>query len=254
MIRELKYYWINNLISKSNDNLMIPHSDYISKNNYPNRDTQLFNTWVTLKYRDHHLMNLQALDYQTTIKDPSTGRNISSRPNDDNIFIPRNHDGPEYQQVQKDLDYVISDSFRIIRADAEEPYRMVGINADYSVVLITTTEKENGNYIFPNIVSLYSLQRTDLVTDTQIYNVVYGNQKDLNINTDDKAYALRIDKEFPSQSVFIRERQGSNIPRVYLGDEVWIYSRYNPGNPIVEQREEDLKSVRQSIISEIFPN
>ena len=97
---------------------------YISADKFPEQISELINTEITLKYRNHNIV--ENLD-----NTPSSGR-----PSDDISWSPRNPISPEYSGDQYSI---FEDTFIVLRADKTEPYRLIARSEDYKIILINST-------------------------------------------------------------------------------------------------------------------
>lgn len=100
-------------------NLMIPFSDHVTAFKFPKQNEQLLNTTVTLKYRDRHISDKEAINI------PSSGR-----PKDDVVFTEAdiNKEG--------DDNIIFTRDFIILRADITEPYKYIAVSTDYRHIVI----------------------------------------------------------------------------------------------------------------------
>ena len=210
-------------------------------NSFPKQNTELLNTEVTLQYRNrNHWEDVEVLDYPATIKDES-GRLIPSRPEDDEEFQDRSGEGPDYED---DYDYIHTGVFRIVRADVEKPYTLIAVKDDYTAVVVSSSEPIDGGYKFQSIISVYNLQREDLlaVRTVQIYDEKsYAEPREL-----PEGVVFRVDSVDPNRSVIMEllpAKYGTRLVRFVTGDEVLsdiimktddTFAKYNDINVITE--------------------
>lgn len=100
-------------------NLMIPFSDHVTAFKFPKQNEQLLNTTVTLKYRDRHIADKEAVNI------PSSGR-----PKDDVVFSEAdiNKEG--------DDNIIFTSDFIILRADISDPYKYIAVSTDYRHIIV----------------------------------------------------------------------------------------------------------------------
>ena len=211
-------------------------------NSFPKQNTELLNTTVTLQYRNrNHWEDIEVLGYPATIKDES-GRSMPSRPEDDDTYQPREGEGPDYED---DNDYIHEGEFRIVRADAVEPYTLIAIKDDYSVVVVSSSEPVDGGYKFQSIVSVYNLQREDLLAVRTVQ--IYDEKASTNPVDLPEGVVFRVDSVDPNRSVIMEllpARYGTRLVRFVTGDEVLsdiimknddTFAKYNNINVISEE-------------------
>lgn len=179
-------------------NMETPGSRYITAKIFPEQISDLLNTEVTLKYRNHYIVD----DYDR----PSSGR-----PEDDTEWSPR----PDYGPESIDQSDVFEDKFIVIRADNAEPYRLIAISKDYKMILVNSTRKNDLNeYEFINKICEYPVQ------DNNFFGLEIQDQYAGEIN-ELSAVSLRIDAGEPCYSVMVEFLGSTNYIRFVLGDEVF---------------------------------
>lgn len=162
-------------------NIWYPRSDYVGYNRYPAQDSSIVNNIVTLKYRNMYKVDMFQEDM-----------------------------GP-VDEIEEDPHFVYEDNFRVIRCDIEEPYRMVSISIDNSIILVN----DSRNYI--NEVVQYPIQYDEFI-GIDIFND-YGDKFR-------EGVTIRVDNGEPCHTVIIEFLTDEKI-RVVLGDEVASHmSRY----------------------------
>lgn len=203
MIKQ-KYDVLLHLLTRAT-NLNIPYSDYVKGDKFPEQNKELINTKVTIQYRDYYKYDIEILDIK------------ANRPKDDTPNIP-NTEGPESYEYN----HIYKDEFRVVRADAEAPFVLIGINDDYSRIIINSSEpKENGGYKFEDLVSIYPIQRNEF-TAIGVYSQYVGELDRL------VGATMRVDACEPCASIII-ELVGDNTVRFTLGDEHFsvLYDYYD---------------------------
>lgn len=98
-------------------NIMIPFSLNVSNSKYPAQNNNIVGTTRVLKYRDRFI----ATSENDEIPD-------NGRPHDDEKFVP-------FSSLIKENDLIKQNSFIILRADIESPYRYIAISTDYSKII-----------------------------------------------------------------------------------------------------------------------
>ena len=190
-------------------NLEKPYTSYITDEYFPDQITELLNTAITLKYRNHYVYSKEIYSVPATIT--FNGRTMSSRPSDDINFTERMIGPEDFED-----DYILTDLFTVLRADAVEPHVLIAINADYSVLLISSTETDNnGEYKFNTLINEYPVQNNTLfglATLDQFSEQLYGYSGE-----EYDGVVLRVDKTEPCNTV-IAEFVDDGI-RYVLGDE-----------------------------------
>lgn len=189
-------------------NLYRPYSDYVNGAIFPNQITSLLNTTVTLKYRNHYIA-----DYQETQSREPIIKGSSSRPSDDDKFVAPT-EGPD------DIDprIVFEDKFRIIRADAAEPYVLIGISEDYSKILVNSSKIVNGKYEYETKVSEWPVQDNSLI-GIAVYDHYVREPEEI------KGVTMRVDTGEPCYSVIMEILGSTGYVRFVLGDEMYSIVR-----------------------------
>ena len=208
------------------------YTNFLMPNNGDGEETELINTRITLKYRDHSIMNLQALDYPATITDES-GSPMRSRPDDDPYdVIPINPEGPDF-----DEEYVYVDEFIIVKSTNNKCKEIVAINDDMSVVLVSTYE--NGAYI--DRVHIYDLQRFDLI-GTCYKVTIDGEERN--------AYVIAASEGEPCHGVLAVPYDDS--VKFITTDDFNVYETPDEYDPPVIKSIEDIITYRQELLEEYF--
>ena len=179
-------------------NVSMPFCKYISGNVFPTQIPELLNTDITLKYRNHYLVDNSDL--------PCIGR-----PSDDTEYRPKSYDGPEFNGDQND---VYSGTFTVIRADGSEPFRLIAVSKDYKKILINSTKVKDGAYEFLTKISEYSVQ------DNMFFGLDVRDQYAGELN-ELKAVSVRVDEGEPCYSVMLEFLGATNYIRFILGDEAF---------------------------------
>ena len=179
-------------------NVSMPFCKYISGNVFPTQIPELLNTDITLKYRNHYLVDNSDL--------PCIGR-----PSDDTEYRPKSYDGPEFNGDQND---VYSGTFTVIRADSSEPFRLIAVSKDYKKILINSTKVKDGAYEFLTKISEYSVQ------DNMFFGLDVRDQYAGELN-ELKAVSVRVDEGEPCYSVMLEFLGATNYIRFILGDEAF---------------------------------
>ncbi len=200
-------------------NLVQPYSDYVTATEFPEQITELLNTEVTIKYRNHYLSDISLIEKPATII--RDGETISSRPSDDAQQMEARKI-PETEE--KESPFVQEDKkFRIVRADAAEPYRLIAISTDYEVIVVNSTKKDDsGEYAFKTLVSEYATQLNEYV-GLGCYDQYAG------VITELKAATIRVDATEPCYSVLMEFLGSTGVVRFILGDEAasMLYDYYD---------------------------
>lgn len=188
-------------------NLVQPYSDYVQPNIFPEQISELLNTEVTIKYRNHYLSDRSLNERAATII--RNGEIISSRPSDDRQQIET-----RVSKVEEDeFPFVSEGTFRIVRADATPPYRLIGISTNYQFIIVNSSEQdESGEYAFTYLVSEYPTQLNEYI-GLECYNQYGGEIQEL------RAATLRVDATEPCYSILIEFLGSTGIARFILGDE-----------------------------------
>lgn len=190
-------------------NTTSPHSDQIDKETYPTQNSDLIGTKVLVKYTNFYRCN-----EKEALEEPAVSADGKSlRPHDDNqhlfpIIIP---------DIDIDSKDFWEEEFTVLRADLDEPNVFIGINEDYSVILVGSTKmNEMFHYDFIDNVYVYPIQKNEL------YNVRlkthYMNENYVEDFYRD-AILLRIDDCDPAQAILM-EYINSNTVRLILSDEI----------------------------------
>lgn len=188
-------------------NIEMPGCKYIAANVFPEQISELINTEITLKYRNHNIID--------NYNEPSSGR-----PSDDSPWVSKPNTGPEYSGDPSD---VYEDKFIVLRADSTEPYRLIARSLDYKMILINSTEiDDSGEYKFKTIISEYPVQ-DNTYFGLEIQDQYVGEIDELG------AVTLRVDAGEPTYSVLVEFLGSTGIIRFVLGDEVFskIQDRYD---------------------------
>ena len=170
-----------------------PICKYITPYSFPEQISELINTDVTIKYRNHKI-----IDHEL-----GAPRN---RPADDVEYIPRAI-GPD----DFDMHDVYTGKFKVLRADAGEPYRFIGISQNYQKIIVGSTEIEDGEYRFLHEVMEYPIQN----------NVYFGIAVENQYIEEDKiipAVTIAADTA-EGHNVVLLEHYSDNIIRFTLADE-----------------------------------
>lgn len=190
-------------------NMMMPYCKYISADKFPDQISELLNTEVTLKYRNHNWIDNVNIE-------------STSRPSDDYPWTPKGEDSPEFSGDQHD---VYEDKFVVLRADATPPYRLIARSRDYKIILINSTDIDEGTgeYKFRSYVSEYAVQ------NYQLYYLDISDQYAGEIS-ELKAVTLRVDAGEPTYSVLVEYLGNTGYIRFVLGDEVFsnLLDRIDP--------------------------
>lgn len=151
-------------------NIEIPYSDFVQSNKFPEQISELLNTKVTIKYRNHYRSDLECINRAAVrYKD---GVKVSSRPSDDIQMME--DDTPAIVDVSDQTD-IYSGKFIVVRADKTEPYVMIGIKDDYSAMVINSTEiDDSGEYKFYSKISEYATQMNEFI-GLQVFVRFMGN-------------------------------------------------------------------------------
>lgn len=205
-------------------NLEVPFSDYVKSDSFPEQISELLNTTVTLKYRNHYLTNLDLTTRAATIiKD---GKLVSSRPRDDDQQL-EDRVPSVYEEEEQPFDY--EGDFIVLRADASEPYRMIAISTDYTKIVINSTRLVDNQYEFRTKVSEYPVQMNEYI-GLQCYDQYAGEINEL------KAAVFRVDSTEPCYSILMEVLGSTNVVRFILGDEAmsilydWYHTSSNDYN------------------------
>lgn len=165
-------------------NLEQPYNDNITGLKYPAQDKSKLGTTVSMKFRNRY-------ESDTFHDDP----------------------GPEHFEPSDDI---FEEDFLVLRFDIIEPYKLIAINSDYSVILVSDSrEYENMVHIYPK----------------QIEEYLGLYMHDQYIRTPDviiKSVLLRCDSTEPCHSV-IAEFYTGNTVRFVLGTEAQsvVMDRYD---------------------------
>lgn len=198
---------------------------------YPDQITSLVGTTIELKYRDHN--QCQFTEF----------RNISSsnihRPNDDTDYLTKNVGPEEYEYEAHDI---YTKQFKVLRADAESPYRLIVVSLDYEIMLVSSTEKNSNNhYKFETDVCEYPIQESEFIGCNTINQFPYPGTINASSNTRrssnfSRGLVLRVDSGEPCYSIMADEIENSNKARYLLGDEVWAWlNRYTEAVQIYDE-------------------
>ena len=184
-------------------NLMVPYSDYVNGHTFPAQISELLGTKIKLTYRNHYIYDTKLLHAPAITR--RYGEIMSSRPADDDELIP--------EEGYDDPTDTFTDDFFVLRADKVEPFRLIAINSDCSILVINSTEKdENDEYKFSTLISEYPVQLNDYI-GLGVYSQYAGDVREL------KAVSLRVDGGEPCYSVLLEFLGSSGEIRFLLGDE-----------------------------------
>lgn len=162
-------------------NLSVPFCKHITVETFPEQNGELLGTFVKLKYRNGYIAD------------------------------EKEYSGPD----KFDPHDVYEDEFYIVRCDISEPYRMIGISKDYSIILVT----DSNDY---EKVTRYPVQLDNFI-GISVYNQYPG------IIPEVKGVTLRVDNGELCYSVII-ELLSDNVVRFLIGDECFskISDYYDP--------------------------
>lgn len=173
-----------------------PISKYVDADKFPEQISELINTVITLKYRNHNIIDVD-------LSIPSSGR-----PSDD---LPWSDMGGSTGQEEYDPHDVYEEEFLVLRADAAEPYTMIAISLDYNKMIVNSTRPIPGGYKFQEYISELPVEQDEyfgnVVTD------IYG------FHTEIPATILKMDAGEPCYTILV-EFLDSDVIRFVLGDEV----------------------------------
>ena len=211
-------------------NTILPHSDYITADTFPEQITELIGTTVNVKYANEYTCNIK-----TALEKPASRKvgdeTISLRPEDDHQFLePRELNGPDFIDARDVWDIDVT----ILRADKVEPYVFIGISWNFDIVVISSTrENEMMHYTFLDEVTVYPMQYNEFFG----LNIITHYMNDEFVNdTRYDAKLLRLDKTEPNNAV-IMEYIDDDTVRFVLGDEVTAIDNepFDPENYITTQ-------------------
>ena len=199
MIQQLYDVLLHKLTKHTN--VSIPYSRYISGDTFPEQDSELLNTVITLKYRDHNI-----------IETPEDSE--ANRPPDDEPFEPfeSNHTSGDPYEVYS-IDCIV------VRADSSEPFRLIAISTDYTRILVNSTRiGTDGEPAYKHLVSEYPVQ------DNKFFGLEIKNQYAGEIN-ELNAVSIRCDSCEPCYAVLMEFLGTTNMIRFVLGDEMFSILR-----------------------------
>lgn len=189
-------------------NLNLPYSDYVKGREFPNQIAELLNTEVTIKYRNFYETDIDVAARSATLI--NNGEVISSRPKDDDQQL-EDRELPEFEKRERPHYY--EGQFIVVRADADLPFRFIGISPDYSKIVVGSTEKdENDQYLFLDTVLEYPIQMNEYI-GLGCYDQYKSDVSEI------KAVTLRVDKCEPCYTVLVEFLGSTNMIRFILGDE-----------------------------------
>ena len=187
-------------------NLQLPFSDYVKVDKFPAQISDLLGTVITLKYRNYYRSELEAgTKSATIIRD---GEKVSSRPSDDTQQL---EDREPLSYEIDETPFYYEDPFIILRADAEEPFRLIAVSTDYTKMVVNSTEIVNGDYLFFTKVSEYHPQMNEFI------GIDWKDQY-AGIIPELRAISLRVDETEPCYSILM-EYLEEDMVRFVLGDE-----------------------------------
>lgn len=219
-------------------------ASYISLDNYPEQ-LDIVGTKVEISYRNRNMINLDIINMPPYIIDKTTGERIYSRPEDDYPFRRREILPPEGDEK------IYREKFLVLRADAVEPFRLVAINDNYSVLLVNSTRGTEVGYEFETKISIYPVQYGELIGPKVYTHYKYDN-------VDREAYVLRADTTETHYSVLIEKviTDTEYKVRYLFEDEVPAYydeeTYHNIINTRIEKSHADIANVRKNIIDNIL--
>lgn len=178
-------------------NRMIPFSNYVKIDSFPEQNSQLLNTTATLQYRNRNIADKDAYNI------PSAGRPI-----DDEPFVEAgNHEGDE--------DIIFTDRFVVLRADKSEPFVFIAISLDYRHMIVGKTNEDRS--INQNIYPVEAIQMNEWIG--LYFNDTYFRDAKL-INEILPAVMLSCDANEPCLCVIMEYIDEPNkVVRFVLGDE-----------------------------------
>lgn len=207
-------------------NKYMPYSNFVKGDIFPEQIKELLNTTVTIKYRNYNLPE-SCIKYREPI----------SRPHDDMEFKPRVAGAEETEDK-----FFYEGKFRVLRADAAEPYTLIAVSEDYSMMIVNSTKEIDGKYEFEDKVSEYPLQMNEFV-GLLVWDQYAAEIREL------KAVTLRVDRSEPCYSIMMEFLGSSGEVRFIIGDEAFskIYEYYKE----FEDRDYDGKT--SSEVKDIIP-
>ena len=199
------FTYLNKLTKHTN--LQNPRSDFVNGTKFPDQNTDLLNHTISLKYRDYYNPNFN------DIKDaPDTmmkGNDIVySRPKDDFHSLPDTY-GPE--DIEEGY-YYHEGNFKVIRADATAPYRLIAMSADGQKILLNSSRPYGDGYEFERKISIYPIQRNEYI------GLGFYSQYTLDISGL-LCCTLRIDAGEPCTAILMELLGSTGQVRFLLGDE-----------------------------------
>lgn len=183
-------------------NLMEPHSDYVSEKIYPDQNTQLLNTTVTLKYRDRHIADHESVNIEPV-----------SRPSDDVSFRP-------VDIKEGDDNIVFTGEFIVLRADITPPHKCILLSTDYKIMLVGSMNKETGE-IDDSIYPIYTMQDNTMIGVT-LRSMYFGALEFYN------AVVLSADNTEPCHAVIMEylDEDKKNVRFIITGESLCAVNGY----------------------------
>lgn len=172
-------------------NIWYPHSEYVDFDKYPLQKEEI-GTNVSLRYRNMYLIDRSPEEM-----------------------------GP-VDEIDEDPNFVYENEFLILRCDAEEPYRMIAISLDYSIILVCDSryyknEPPNARDLTEQQIVQYPIQFDEFI-GIDVFND-YGDKFR-------EGVTIRVDNGEPCHTVIMEFITESRV-RFVLGDEVPTHmSRY----------------------------
>jgi hypothetical protein len=207
-------------------NMNVSRSDYISYTEYPEQILELLNTIITIRYRNYYTNDTSILGRRATLI--VDGEEVSSRPKDDYQRLD------DIEIIDKEIPFIFSGEFRVLRADKVEPYILIAVSTDYSKIVVNSTRlDENDEYMYNTIVSEYAIQKNEYIG--QNFYTLYDN----GLNVADKLHAvsLSIDDSEPCYGILMEYLDDGRV-RFVLGDEsIAVLSDEESGINITNERE-----------------
>ena len=188
--------------------------DYISANKFPAQNEELINTRVTIKYRDFSTRtNPVTIEKAALITDITSEEINSSRPEDD---IQKPEDSHLTPEELSELGPFVEKEFRVLRADAVYPYKLIAIDDEYSILVINSSyyDEMTGKYAFEDHVSEYPMQQFKFIGASCISRYRDGQLDSI---------VFRADSTEPAISILYEtalDEEGNEYHRFTIGDEV----------------------------------
>ena len=205
------------------------YSESISRDNFPEQNTDYLNTTITVLIKDKRIVDNFEPEHEYRPKDDTTSIDVEKR-------------------EPRDLNGRIEEEFVIIRCDAAEPYKLVGVDKEYGMIIVTSSKLDDNGELNLDC-QQYGPQNNFLIgiSCAGIYEGLYN----LDGKEDRESYIIMSEIGEDCNSVIV-EFLDEDTYRIVLEDEV----EYNVLDDIhmdYDLTESDIRELRRRILGDKLP-